>query len=102
VKRKMALLEQAHGLLCNAPGDGGSAEDGEEWHRQRAEWIERWTHVIRDQRTKEHNARVAIGNEAIARYDVSSFASDTVLRTHEGPAPETVLPPPADPPGTRR
>ncbi len=68
MKRKMALLEQAHGLLCNTPSDGTSAEEGDLWRNKRAEWIDRWTHVIRDHATKHHNKRIRIGNEAITDY----------------------------------
>lgn len=77
MKRKMALLEQAHGLLCNAISDSTSAEDGETWLRLRAEWIARWEHVIRDQQSKEHNARVAVGNEAIGNYEAGGRAPIT-------------------------
>lgn len=72
MNRKMDLLERAHGLLCNIPGDGGSAEDGEQWHKLRAEWIERWVHVIRDQQIKHHNKQVRIGNDAITAYQEKS------------------------------
>jgi hypothetical protein len=65
MQRKMDLLEQAHGLLCNAPGAGGAEHDHEAWLKLRAEWIERWSHVIKDQQTKRHNVRIAIGNAAI-------------------------------------
>jgi hypothetical protein len=68
MKRKMDLLERAHGLLCNVPSDNTSAEQGEEWNKLRADWIRRWEHLIADQQTKEHNARVAVGNEAITDY----------------------------------
>lgn len=69
MKRKMALLEQAHGLLCNVPGDGGSAEDGEQWRKLRQEWIDRWYHLIKDQQTKEHNRHISIGNDAITEFE---------------------------------
>lgn len=39
------------------------------WRTLRAEWIERWHHVIRDHATKHHNKRVRIGNEAISGYN---------------------------------
>lgn len=65
MQRKMDLLEQAHGLLCNAPGAGGAEHDHDTWLKLRAEWIDRWTHVIKDQQTKRHNARIAIGNAAV-------------------------------------
>jgi hypothetical protein len=80
MKRKMALLEQAHGLLCNAPSDNTSAEDGDTWRRLRAEWIARWEHVIRDQQAKEHNQRIAIGNEAIDNYQRPATPHPGLLR----------------------
>ena len=69
MNRKMDLLERAHGLLCNAPGEGGADHDLDAWRTLRAEWIERWHHVIRDHATKHHNKRVHIGNEAISGYN---------------------------------
>ena len=75
MKRKMSLLEQAHGLLCNAPTDGTSAETGDEWRRLRDDWICRWAHLIADQQTKEHNARIQVRNEAIADYEQRSSAA---------------------------
>lgn len=78
----MALLEQAHGLLCNAPGEGGAAAEAAEWRRLRTDWIDRWVHVIRDQQTKDHNRRVSIGNTAIIEYEErrSTPACDRLVR----------------------
>lgn len=80
MKRKMALLEQAHGLLCNVPSDGTSAEDGDMWRKLRAEWIERWFHVIGDHATKHHNKRIQIGNEAIEKYAGDRFNTGEAQR----------------------
>jgi hypothetical protein len=68
MKRKMALLEQAHGLLCNVPQSGDFDETQQQWNKLRTEWIERWTHVIGDQQVKERNARTAVGNAAVEDY----------------------------------
>lgn len=89
MKRKMALLEQAHGLLCNAPSDATSAEDGERWVKLRSEWIARWEHVIRDQRTKEHNRRIAVGNDAIDAFQRRAARSGVELRANDA-TPEPV------------
>jgi hypothetical protein len=69
MQRKMDLLERAHGLLCNAPSDNTGAEEGDAWRRLRTEWIARYGHLIKDQQAKEHNRRVAIGNNAIEEYE---------------------------------
>lgn len=101
-ERKMQMLERAHGLLCNVPSDGSSAEEGNEWRRLNQEWIDEWFHVIKAHQTKHQNARTAIGNEAIAEFEASQrdakemyehFAADTDSHASDYAAPTNSPPP---------
>lgn len=63
-ERKMNLLETAHGLLCNA-----AQHESEDWKTAFRDWMSDYESALRHHRTKRHNKRIAVGNEAITKYE---------------------------------
>lgn len=80
MRAKMDLLEAAHGLLCNKPTDGMSAEESEEWHSAFRKWTSRYEALLTVDASKRENKRTQIITEYILDEEKDEAEKARVIR----------------------